>query len=435
MTETDTCPICLAEYTTSDTHRPASLKCGHLFGYHCLKTWFNGTRTTLCPTCSKTSKLSEIRIIYASSVKCIDSDKEKEIMDRYLSEKDKNGRLAVENAHLRMSVNLLQDEMQKLEKKVLDMALVDFGGELPHFEVFKEVPLSTSYSILLIDRANNNVFVTFRDSRTVGYVRLGYNYDKFTYVNLFDRVPDSGFIADMKISSFNDSLILVCYGFKVKLINTITENLILCIECDNRVRCASFGKTTNGCLYIGDDKGYFYVYSLSSLDFTKRLKIDSSLHSVHVVRDTIFVSSVSNWYIVHEKEGTLTCEDLNLNSACKCVYLAGSDEFLFTTIKEGPIRATHRVYEVRSGTILERKRLANIRQFSKYRNKVFKGTIYCVSEEDNSLYMVPMDQGKRHLLYKGQGKIVDFDVAEKCLIVLERNNVIVLRSSDRIEIL
>lgn len=37
--EVFSCPICLEGLTSSGIHRPACLKCGHIFGEHCIQKW------------------------------------------------------------------------------------------------------------------------------------------------------------------------------------------------------------------------------------------------------------------------------------------------------------------------------------------------------------------------------------------------------------
>lgn len=431
MSDNDTCPICLAEYTTSDTHRPASLKCGHLFGFLCLKNWFNTARTALCPACSKPSRVSEIRVIFASSVKCIDSEKENEIMDRYLNEKNKTQLLSSENAQLKISIDLLQTELRKLEKTIVDMTVLDFSNEseVPFFSIFKEHKIGISYAIVSIDKANNNLFIAFRDRKSVGYLKAGYNYDNISYSSVFVRVPDFSFVNEMKISNFNDSLILICYNRSVKLINSITENVIVNIDCENRVRAVSYGRTNLDCIFIGDEKGFLFVYCLKSLEFTKKGKIEGGIHSIQLINDSLFVASIHKWYLVKDRNDPIEFEDLNLSLVSTCIYLTGYNNYLFMTIKQGVYKTSHKIYEIKSGSneIKEIKTIANISQFSKYRNKIYDSNLFVIDENENSLVMFFIGQKKRFVLYKGKGKIIDFDISEEVLVVLELGNLIILK--------
>ncbi|XP_017068232.1 putative RING-H2 finger protein ATL21A [Drosophila eugracilis] len=56
------CPICLSPWTSQGSHRVVSLRCGHLFGSHCIKTAIRRSRR--CPICRRRARLSDVRRIY-----------------------------------------------------------------------------------------------------------------------------------------------------------------------------------------------------------------------------------------------------------------------------------------------------------------------------------------------------------------------------------
>ncbi|GIY10990.1 e3 ubiquitin-protein ligase RFWD3 [Caerostris darwini] len=66
-----TCTICFEPWTNSNEHRLVSLRCGHLFGRSCITRWLKGQAR--CPQCNARARKSEIRNIYAKSVKVIDT--------------------------------------------------------------------------------------------------------------------------------------------------------------------------------------------------------------------------------------------------------------------------------------------------------------------------------------------------------------------------
>ena len=66
--------------------RVCSLKCGHLFGHSCVKTWLiNSPR---CPECNDQALLEDIRIIRAKTISAVDNSNET-ILRRELDEKIK----------------------------------------------------------------------------------------------------------------------------------------------------------------------------------------------------------------------------------------------------------------------------------------------------------------------------------------------------------
>lgn len=69
------CPICLGAWTTTGKHRLCSLRCGHIFGYSCIKQWLktNNDYAERCPQCNARASLKHIRFLYANKVISLDS--------------------------------------------------------------------------------------------------------------------------------------------------------------------------------------------------------------------------------------------------------------------------------------------------------------------------------------------------------------------------
>ncbi|KAK5642972.1 hypothetical protein RI129_009139 [Pyrocoelia pectoralis] len=57
------CPICLESWENFGNHRICVLKCGHYFGYSCIRRWLTDEGKT-CPTCKVRSSPKYIRFIY-----------------------------------------------------------------------------------------------------------------------------------------------------------------------------------------------------------------------------------------------------------------------------------------------------------------------------------------------------------------------------------
>jgi hypothetical protein len=76
---TSECPICFDAWTTNGTHRVVSLKCGHLFGQHCITRWIG--RSSACPSCKARASTRDVRPIYASLIQALDSSELEELRD------------------------------------------------------------------------------------------------------------------------------------------------------------------------------------------------------------------------------------------------------------------------------------------------------------------------------------------------------------------
>lgn len=71
----ESCPICLDSWGNSGDHRLVALKCGHLFGAHCVKRWLNAqpSKERSCPTCKSKANIKDLRHIYARTLVAVDN--------------------------------------------------------------------------------------------------------------------------------------------------------------------------------------------------------------------------------------------------------------------------------------------------------------------------------------------------------------------------
>ncbi|RLW01320.1 hypothetical protein DV515_00008190 [Chloebia gouldiae] len=73
--EGDTCAICFEQWTNAGDHRLSALRCGHLFGYTCIERWLKG-QAGKCPQCNKKAKRSDIVVLYARTLKALDTSEQ-----------------------------------------------------------------------------------------------------------------------------------------------------------------------------------------------------------------------------------------------------------------------------------------------------------------------------------------------------------------------
>ncbi|KAM9625629.1 E3 ubiquitin-protein ligase RFWD3 isoform 2-T2 [Morphnus guianensis] len=118
--EGDTCAICFEQWTNAGDHRLSALRCGHLFGYTCIERWLKG-QAGKCPQCNKKAKRSDIVILYARTLKALDTS-EQERMKSSLEKEQKLRRQAeLESAQSRLQLQVLTDECSKLRKQVQEL--------------------------------------------------------------------------------------------------------------------------------------------------------------------------------------------------------------------------------------------------------------------------------------------------------------------------
>ncbi|CAG0901191.1 unnamed protein product [Darwinula stevensoni] len=111
------CPICYEGYTNSGAHRLVSLKCGHVFGQRCVERWLRGTGQR-CPSCNSHAKLKDLRVIYVTSLKAIDTAERDRALEQLEKVQEEKRKLELEHTHTRLLCNTLQKENAHLRQKL-----------------------------------------------------------------------------------------------------------------------------------------------------------------------------------------------------------------------------------------------------------------------------------------------------------------------------
>ncbi|NXK09843.1 RFWD3 ligase, partial [Herpetotheres cachinnans] len=118
--EGDTCAICFEQWTNAGNHRLSALRCGHLFGYTCIERWLKG-QTGKCPQCNKKAKRSDIVILYARTLKALDTSEQERMKSSLEKEQMLRRQAELESAQSRLQLQVLTDECSKLRKQVQEL--------------------------------------------------------------------------------------------------------------------------------------------------------------------------------------------------------------------------------------------------------------------------------------------------------------------------
>jgi len=103
------CPICMCNWHSSGRHRICSLKCGHLFGKHCIDKWI-ATKGT-CPQCNQKSRKRDVRVLFTSKFAVSDVSERDKYMKMYDSERSKRKQVQTQN-------KILERKLQIASKKL-----------------------------------------------------------------------------------------------------------------------------------------------------------------------------------------------------------------------------------------------------------------------------------------------------------------------------
>ncbi|XP_078593980.1 E3 ubiquitin-protein ligase rfwd3.S-like isoform X2 [Branchiostoma floridae x Branchiostoma japonicum] len=115
--DSDCCSICFESWTNSGNHRLASLKCGHLFGQSCIEKWLKG-QGGKCPQCNAKAKKGDIRVIYAKTVKMVDTTERDRAVRELEREKQLRRKVELEAAQTRLQYELALQECNKIRAQL-----------------------------------------------------------------------------------------------------------------------------------------------------------------------------------------------------------------------------------------------------------------------------------------------------------------------------
>ncbi|XP_050167424.1 E3 ubiquitin-protein ligase RFWD3 isoform X1 [Myiozetetes cayanensis] len=118
--EGDTCAICFEQWTNAGEHRLSALRCGHLFGYTCIDRWLRG-QAGKCPQCNKKAKRSDIVVLYARTLKALDTAEQERMRSSLEKEKLLRRQAELESAQSRLQLQVLTDECSKLRRQVQEL--------------------------------------------------------------------------------------------------------------------------------------------------------------------------------------------------------------------------------------------------------------------------------------------------------------------------
>lgn len=102
-------------WTNSGIHRLVCLKCGHLFGEGCIERWLKSAGK--CPQCNRPSKKTDIRRIYAKSIKVIDTAELDKAIKDLENEKQLRKKADIEASELKLRFQLIRDELSQMQQK------------------------------------------------------------------------------------------------------------------------------------------------------------------------------------------------------------------------------------------------------------------------------------------------------------------------------
>ncbi|NWV60798.1 RFWD3 ligase, partial [Malurus elegans] len=274
--EGDTCAICFEQWTNAGDHRLSALRCGHLFGYTCIDRWLKG-QAGKCPQCNKKAKRSDIVILYARTLKALDTSEQERMRSSLEKEQILRRQAELESAQSRLQLQVLTDECSKLRKQVQELkALVAqynvstsqqagssracLPGSLPASQSQRKYHLE---KVFLVSQAGNCRVMAYCDSLSCLVVSQPSPQSTF--------IPGYG-IKMMSLANLKSSQYIPIHTKQIRALafGTRADGLLLSAALDNTLKLTSLatntvvqtynaGRPVWSCCWCLDDTNYVYA--------------------------------------------------------------------------------------------------------------------------------------------------------------------------------
>ncbi|XP_055407827.1 E3 ubiquitin-protein ligase RFWD3 isoform X1 [Bubalus kerabau] len=272
--EGDTCTICLEQWTNAGDHRLSALRCGHLFGYKCISKWLRG-QTRKCPQCNKKAKQSDIVVLYARTLRPLDTS-EQELMKSSLQKEQKLRKKAeLDSAQCRLQLQALTDKCSRLQSRVQDLQKLigqdkisqQPGGSQAHF--LSGLPTSQSQQKYHFQKA-------FTVSQT-GNCRVMTYCDALSCLVVSQPSPQSAFLPGFGVkmlstANMKSSQYIPMHGKQIRglAFSSRSKGLLLSASLDSTIKLTSLetntvvqtynaGRPVWSCCWCLDENNYIYA--------------------------------------------------------------------------------------------------------------------------------------------------------------------------------
>ncbi|CAN8186846.1 unnamed protein product [Coccothraustes coccothraustes] len=274
--EGDTCAICFEQWTNAGEHRLSALRCGHLFGYTCIERWLKG-QAGKCPQCNKKAKRSDIVVLYARTLKALDTSEQERMRSSLEKEQMLRRQAELESAQSRLQLQVLTDECSKLRKQVQELkALVAqynvstsqqpsssrpcLAGSLPSSQSQRKYHLEKAF---LVSQTGNCRVMAYCDS--LGCLVVSQPSPQSTFI------PGCG-VKMMSLANLKSSQYIPIHSKQIRglAFGTRADGLLLSAALDNTLKLTSLatntvvqtynaGRPVWSCCWCLDDTNYVYA--------------------------------------------------------------------------------------------------------------------------------------------------------------------------------
>ncbi|XP_061863410.1 E3 ubiquitin-protein ligase RFWD3 isoform X2 [Colius striatus] len=341
--EGDTCAICFEQWTNAGDHRLSALRCGHLFGYTCIERWLKG-QAGKCPQCNKKAKRSDIVILYARTLKALDTSEQERMKSSLEKEQLLRRQAELESAQSRLQLQVLTDECSKLRRQVQELkALVAqhnvsssqqpgssrpcLPGSLPTSQSQRKYHLE---KVFVVSQSGNCRVMAYCDSLSCLVVSQPSPQSTF--------IPGCG-VKMMSVANLKSSQYIPIHSKQIRglAFGSRGDGLLLSAALDNTLKLTSLatntvvqtynaGRPVWSCCWCLDDANYIYAGLVNGSIMIYDLR-DTNSHVQELVPQKSRCPMVSLSYLPRMASASLPCGGIlagTLEGACFWEQRAGN---------------------------------------------------------------------------------------------------------------
>ncbi|XP_017386042.1 E3 ubiquitin-protein ligase RFWD3 isoform X1 [Cebus imitator] len=273
--EGDTCTICLEQWTNAGDHRLSALRCGHLFGYRCISTWLKG-QVRKCPQCNKKAKHSDIVVLYARTLRALDTSEQEHMKSSLLKEQMLRKQAELESAQCRLQLQVLTDECTRLQSRVKDLQRL-----MSHQNQNLKQPMGSQACVLSgLPSSQGQHKYHFQKTFTIsqaGNCRTMAYCDALSCLVISQPSPQASFLPGFGVkmlstANMKSSQYIPMHGKQIRglAFNSCSRGLLLSASLDNTVKLTSLetntvvqtynaGRPVWSCCWCLDENNYMYA--------------------------------------------------------------------------------------------------------------------------------------------------------------------------------
>lgn len=274
--EGDTCAICFESWTNAGQHRLSALRCGHLFGFTCIDRWLRG-QAGKCPQCNKKAKRSDIVVLYARTLKAVDTSEQERMKSSLEQEQTLRRKAELESAQCRLQVQVLTDECGRLRKQVQELRTL----MAQHSTSSSQQPSSSRVGVFSsLSSSQNQHKYNFEKAILIsqtGNCRVMSYSDRLSCLAVSQPSPQATLmpgcgIKKISASNMKSSQYVPIHSKQIRglAFSNQTDGLLLSAALDNTVKLTSLltntvvqtynaGRPVWSCCWCEDDTNYVYA--------------------------------------------------------------------------------------------------------------------------------------------------------------------------------